>query len=153
NTVEEIGVEKYAKFCVDNDMRDIIFVGLENEEIKNELIKRGLKVSCYIQSMMLPEEIESAKASNGFVYMQAKAAPEKINPAFPTLADCIRHLREQGIDRTIYCGVGVSSPEDFKMVKQAKGDGAFVGSTILKLYDNPEKMVETIKAFKAADKD
>ncbi|NLB37167.1 MAG: tryptophan synthase subunit alpha, partial [Clostridiales bacterium] len=38
NTVEEIGVEKYAKFCVDNDMRDIIFVGLENEEIKNELI-------------------------------------------------------------------------------------------------------------------
>jgi tryptophan synthase alpha chain len=153
NTVKEIGIEKFADFCNSNDMKDIIFVGLENEDIKNKLIEKGLKVSCYVQSMMLPEEVESAKASNGFVYMQAKAAPEKINPAFPTLADCIRYLREQGIERPIYCGVGVSQPSDFKMVKDAKGDGAFVGSTILKLYDNPEKLIETIKSFKAADID
>ena len=32
--------------------------------------------------------------------------------------------------------------------KEAGGDGAFVGSTILKLHDEPEKMKETIRKFK-----
>lgn len=152
NTVKEIGVDKFSKFCIDNDFNDIIFVGLENENIKNELINNGLKVSCYVQFQMNKEEIESAKASNGFVYMQAKSAPEKINPEYPTLADCIKKLKQEGITRKIYCGVGVYTPEDFKMVKDAGADGAFVGSTILKLYDNPDKLTKTIASFKAADK-
>ncbi|MDD4700271.1 MAG: tryptophan synthase subunit alpha [Oscillospiraceae bacterium] len=153
STVKEIGVEKFIGFCLSNDIKDIIYVGLENEVIKNQMIQKGIQISCYVQFNMLDKEIESAKASNGFVYMQAVAAPGKINPKFPTLADCIKHLRNQGIDRPIYCGVGVSTPTDFKMVKDAKGDGAFVGSTILKLYNNPEALVETIKAFKAEDEE
>jgi tryptophan synthase alpha chain len=151
NTVKEIGVEKFSSFCLENDLKDIILVGLENEEIKNKLIEKGLKVSCYVQFQMDENEIKSAKASNGFVYMQAKPAPEQINPKFPTLADCIQKLRDEGIQREIYCGVGVYTPEDFKMVKDSKGDGAFVGSTILKLYDNPPKLMETIAALKAVD--
>ncbi|WP_101696312.1 tryptophan synthase subunit alpha [Clostridium minihomine] len=151
NTVKEIGVEKFADFCVNNELKDLIFVGLCDDTIKNQLIERGLRVSCYVQFPMHPEEIASAQDSNGFVYMQAKAEPEKINPKFPTLADCIQHLRSIGIDREIYCGVGVSTPEDFKMVKQSGGDGAFVGSTVLKLYDKPEELKATIRAFKKAD--
>lgn len=151
NTVKEIGVEKFSSFCLDNNLKDIILVGLENEEIKNKLIEKGLKISCYVQFQMDEDEIKSAKASNGFVYMQAKPAPEQINPKFPTLADCIQKLRDEGIKREIYCGVGVYTPEDFKMVKDSKGDGAFVGSTILKLYDNPTKLMETIAALKAVD--
>ncbi len=148
-TVKEIGVEKFIDFCNTNDLKDIIFVGLENDNIKNHLIESGLRVSCYVQFPMFPEEVESAKASNGFVYMQAKTTSDKINPAFPTLAHCIEHLRKQGIDREIYCGVGVSTPEDYEMVKNAKADGAFVGSTVLKLYNDPDKLMETIAAFKA----
>ena len=149
NTVKEIGVQKFIDFCLSNDLKDIIFVGLENENIKKRLIENGIKVSCYVQFNMPPEEIDSAKASNGFVYMQAKTTPEKINPQFPTLADCIKYLRDQGIEREIYCGVGIYKPSDFKMVKDAKGDGAFVGSKILKLYNNPEKLMATIASFKA----
>lgn len=152
NTVKEIGVQKFIDFCLANDLTDIIFVGLENENIKDLLIDNGIKVSCYVQFNMIPEEIDSAKASNGFVYMQAKTIPEKINPRFPTLADCIKYLRAQGIERKIYCGVGIYEPSDFKMVKDAKGDGAFVGSTILKLCKNPEKLMATIASFKAVDK-
>lgn len=153
NTVQEIGVERFADFCIENDLKDLIFVGLSSEEIKTRLIERGLRVSCYVQFPMLESEIESALASNGFVYMQAKAEPEKINPNFPTLADCIAHLRSRGVDREIYCGVGVYTPEDFKMVKQSGGDGAFVGSTVLKLYDKPEELKTAIQAFKAADRE
>jgi len=148
NTVLEIGKEKFTDFCVNNGFFDVIYVGLQNEDTKNYLLSRGLKISCYVQFHMMQEEIESAKNSNGFVYMQAKPTSGNINAKFPTLKDCIAELRRQGIDRDIFCGVGVATSEDYKMVEEAGGDGAFVGSTILKLFDNVPELTKTIRAFK-----
>jgi tryptophan synthase alpha chain len=151
NTVKEIGVEKFINFCLDNDFKDVLLVGLSSDEVKDQIIAAGLRVSCYVQFQMLDEEIEQAKASNGFVYMQAKVTPGQgsVNPKYPTLKDCIQGLRDAGIDRPIYCGVGVHAPEDVKMVKEAGGDAAFVGSTILKLQEDIPAMKEKIKEFVA----
>ena len=149
NTVEEIGVEKFIRFCLDNNYLDIILVGLKDEVIKNQIIASGLRVSCYVQFHLDPTEVEYAKRSNGFVYLQAKPAPGQANPAYPELKDCIRYLREQGITNPIYCGVGVHAPEDAGMVKQAGGDAAFVGSTILKLHDDLPAMKDMIRRFKS----
>ncbi len=148
NTVEEIGTEHFIEFCKENDFKDVLLVGLKGEIIKNQIIESGLKVSCYVQFHMLPEEIESAKASNGFVYMQAKPNGN-INPDFPTLKDCIKHLRDCGIERPIYCGVGIHAPKDVKMAKEAGADAAFVGSTILKLHEDVPAMKGMIRKFKA----
>ncbi len=151
NTIQEIGVDKFIRFCLDNDFRDVLLVGLSGNEIKDKIIAAGLRVSCYVQFQMLEEEIESAKNSNGFVYLQAKVTPGQghVNPKYPTLKDCVRCLRDHGIDRPIYCGVGVHSPEDVKMVKEAGADAAFVGSTILKLQEDIPAMKEKIREFAA----
>lgn len=146
NTVEEIGTERFISFCLENDFKDILLVGLKNNRIKDQIIAAGLRVSCYVQYQMLPEEIEMAKQSNGFVYMQAKPTKE-VNPQYPDLKSCIAHLRACGIERPIYCGVGVHAPEDVRMVKEAGGDAAFVGSTILKLHEDIPAMKEMIKKF------
>ena len=148
NTVKEIGTDRFIQFCVKNDLQDIIFVGLENDEIKNRLINGGLRVSCYVRQKMDAAEISSAVRSNGFVYLQAKVPEDQVNPDFPTIKNCIEYLRKMGVDREIYCGVGIYTPEDFKMVMDAGADGAFVGSTVLKLYDQPEKLKETVRKFK-----
>lgn len=147
NTVEEIGVEKFIGFCLENDYRDIILVGLRDDSIKNKIIKAGLRVSCYVQFQMDETEVKYALQSNGFVYLQAVPAPGQVNPKYPTLADCIKYLRSRGLKSEIYCGVGVHAPEDAAMVKKAGGDGAFVGSTILKLHDNKEALTQKIKDF------
>ncbi|MEG1741524.1 MAG: tryptophan synthase subunit alpha, partial [Acetivibrio sp.] len=149
NTVLEIGVDKFIAFCKDNDFEDVLLVGLQDEAVKNKIIGAGIKVSCYVQFHMLPEEMESAKESNGFVYMQAKPNPGQINEEYPTLKDCIQKLRDCDIQRPIYCGVGVHAPEDVKMVKEAGGDAAFVGSAILKLQEDIPAMKDMIRAFKA----
>lgn len=151
NTIQEMGVEKFINFCLDNDLKDVLLVGLSSEEIKDRIIEAGLRVSCYVQFQMLEEEIESAKKSNGFVYLQAKVTPGQghVNPKYPTLKDCVQGLRDAGIDRPIYCGVGVHAPEDVKMVKEAGGDAAFVGSTILKLQDDIPAMKDKIREFVA----
>ncbi len=145
NTIEEIGVERFTSFCKENGLVDIILCGIKNDDIKNYLILNGLKISCYIQRAMEKSEVDYAISSNGFVYLQAKS--DKEYPQFPTLASCIEYLRENGITRPIYCGVGIHTLEDVKMAKEAGSDAVFVGSTILKLQDNPPKLIQTIKEF------
>lgn len=149
NTVEEIGVDKFIRFCLDNDYRDIILVGLKDEVIKNKVIENGLRVSCYVQFHLPEQEVAYALKSNGFTYLQAVAAPGQATAEHPTLESCIRYLREQGLKNPIYCGVGVHAPKDVALVKAAGGDGAFIGSAILKLHDNKPALMEKIREFKA----
>ena len=149
NVIEEIGYDKFLRFCLDNDFLDMILVGIKDDVIKNKLIAAGIRVSCYVQFDLKDQEVEYAKASNGFVYLQAKPAPGQARPEYPELKDCIRYLREQGVTNPIYCGVGIHQPEDAAMAKAAGADAVFVGSTILKLHDDPERMEAKIREFSA----
>ena len=149
NVIEEIGYEKFERFCLTYDFLDMILVGIKDDVIKNKLIQAGIRVSCYVQYDLQDTEVEYAKQSNGFVYLQAKPAPGQARPDYPELKDCIRYLREKGISNPIYCGVGIHQPEDAAMAKEAGADAVFVGSTILKLHDDPEQMAQKIREFKA----
>ena len=127
DTVIEIGTEKFIKYCKENDLLDLIFVGLKDEVIKQQLISNGIRVSCYVQFHLPEDEVKSALESNGFVYLQAKPIANNINPKYPTLDTCIDFLRNKGVERPIYCGVGISSEEDVKNAKDSKADAVFVG--------------------------
>lgn len=148
DTLEEMGYDRFVAFCRENGFADLILVGLKDDAIKVRLMADGLKVSCYVQFDLPEDEVAQAVASNGFVYMQAKPTAGRVNPACPTLADCIAYLRERGVDRPIYCGVGVHTPDDAAMVKAAGADGAFIGSAILKLHDDVPALTREIQAFK-----
>jgi tryptophan synthase alpha chain len=38
NTVEEIGVDRFIEFCLTNNLKDILLVGLKDDIIKNKII-------------------------------------------------------------------------------------------------------------------
>ena len=149
-SIKAIGKEVFAQFAKDNNLLDLIFVGLQSNEIKDYLIKQGIRVSCYIQYHLPEDEIQFALNSNGFVYLQAKPTTGNINPAFSTLTECINHIRERGIgfDRKIYCGVGIHTPEDAQMAKKSGADGIFVGSAFLNLHDDLDGLAKSIQGFK-----
>jgi len=149
NTVEEIGTDKFIAFALENNLLDVILVGLKDEVIKNAFIDKGLKVSCYVQFHLPADEVDYALKSNGFVYLQAVPAPGQADPGYPELKDCIWYLRSRGLRNPIYCGVGVHSPKDAAMVRTAGADGAFVGSAILKLHNDKPALMEMIRNFKA----
>lgn len=149
NTIEEIGLDKFINYCLRVGLLDIILCGIKNDFIKDKIISAGLRVSCYVQYKMDVKEIEYAKNSNGFVYMQGKPSSiDEVNPKFPTLKSCIKELKDNGIDRPIYCGVGIHVANDAKMAKEAGADAIFVGSTILKVQENTPLLINTIKEFK-----
>lgn len=150
NTIEEIGTERLLTFCQEHGFKDMILVGPKNEEIKDRLMAGGIRISCYVRFGMRPIEIEYAKKSNGFVYLQAKAPADEVNPLYPELGDCIRHLREEGIKAPIYCGVGIHTVKDVEMARRAGADAVFVGNAVMKLHDNPQMLADTIRGFKKA---
>lgn len=150
HTIKEIGPQKFLDFCIQNNLSDLIYIGNEYPEVRAMLIEKGIKVSSYVQFHMPETEVENARTASGFIYLQSKPGTE-INPQFLTLKSCIEYLRKNlKLKNPIYCGVGISSPEDICMVKEAGADGAFVGSLILRLHNDLPKMVETIRALKAA---
>lgn len=149
-TIDEIGYCQFIDFCHQNQFRDMILVGQKGPKVMNQLIKDGISVSSYVQFRMEAAEIKAAQESNGFVYMQAKPRQEKeINPNYPSLKDCIHALRRKyGIKNPIYCGVGIHGMDDIRMAKDSGADGVFVGSSILKLYQQPIELGKKIKEFK-----
>jgi len=149
-TIREIGVSKFVEFCIANDMRDMILVGRDTAALKKELIEIGMRISCYVQFHLPEEEIKAALDSNSFVYMQSKPISNNVNPLYPALKDCIHYLRYRGINRPIYCGVGVYTAEDVINVKQSGADGVFVGSAILNYSHDHLLLREVIQKFKAA---
>jgi tryptophan synthase alpha chain len=148
-TIKEYGEEKFASLANKIQAESVILIAPENDKIKKFLMKEGVKVASYIQFHLPEKEIEEARDSNGFIYLQAKPGNE-IKEGFESLDKIIKYLREErGFTQPIYCGVGISTKEDVKMVKAAGGDGVFIGSGLLKKEQEPNKMVGYLKGLKS----
>ncbi len=148
--IAEIGVDRLIAFMKDNGIKDLIYAGdVRRPEIRQRLIDGGIRLSSPVSHLMTEEELDGAVNSNGFVYMEGKPA-RGVRPGFETLERCIAELRRLGIDRPIYCGVGIHTPDDVRLVKRAKGDGVFIGSALVRQYDDKAGIARTIGEFKAA---
>ncbi len=148
-TIKEIGPDKFVDFLKKEDALDVIYVGSEFPEIRKKLMNNGVRISSFVPFDLDREHVEVAKSTNGFVYMQAKSTGD-VNPDYPTLRSCINYLREEAkIRRPIYAGVGIRDESDISTVKEAGADGAFVGSTVLKLHNDIPKLKQTIKKLKS----
>ena len=144
HSIIEYGVEKFIINCKLNNIEDVILVGNKDDEIKNIL-----KISVYIQYHLDEKEIKNALNSNGFIYLQAKCGEKGFKEGFETLEKIIEYLRSLGISNPIYCGVGISTKDDYKMVNEAGEDAAFIGSALLKKETDQdiEKMIKSWKSY------
>lgn len=147
SSIKTVGVEKFIGFCQEHNILDIILVGNEDNVVKNQLMAAGIKVSSFIPYHLPQEEIDLAKNSNGFIYLQAKSTGKE-KEGCHTLKECIDYLRGLGLSQPIYCGMGISTREDIELVEKSGGDGAFIGSAVLKLQAEPAKLVSFIQELK-----
>lgn len=146
-----IGAEKLAEFCEKHRITNIISGDLHDEEAIAVLRAHGVKLARSVNYRMEEEDIQRCIHTDGFTYMQAfPSEGQKVKTGFEKLETCIRYLRERKVSEPIYCGAGIKSPVDAARVKEAGGQGFFVGSSIIKLYDNPEKLTALIREYKQA---
>ncbi len=145
HTVLEIGVETFIRRFRQAGLDALILVGSRDDRVKKQLLEAGIKIASYVTYALPDAEVEDAKTANGFVYLQAKPAGA-VRPGCESLAQCVSYLRQSGIQAPIYCGVGVSTPQDVREIREAGGDGAFIGSALLK-QPSEEETVRYLRAL------
>ena len=149
--IASIGGEKVASFCEAHGIRSIISGDLADPKALQALKDHGVRLARAVNYRMREEDIQRCIHTDGFTYMQAFPSPgQEIKPGFEELETCIRYLRERGVSEPIYCGAGIKGPEDAARVKAAGGEGFFIGSSIIKLYDEPEALLKLLREYRQA---
>lgn len=146
-----IGAEKLGAFCKAHRIVNIISGDLHDDKAIAALTAEGVKLARAVNYKMDEADIQRCISTNGFTYMQAFPSPgQYVKPGFEDIETCIKYLRQRYVSEPIYCGAGVKSPEDARRLMKAGAQGFFVGSSIIKMYDNPAKLVELIRQYKQA---
>lgn len=149
--IMSIGGEKLAAFCEEIGVKYIISGDLHDPDALAAFRAHGVKLARSVNYKMNEDDIQRCIETDGFTYMQAFLTPgQQAKPGFEELSTCLRYLRERKVSEPIYCGAGITGPDDARRVKEAGGNGFFVGSSIIKLYDEPEKLVALIREYKKA---
>lgn len=151
-SVFDIGVEKLANFCNENQIDTIITADFTEPVATAYLERHGVFIAPFVSFEMRPEMVDRALQSKTFVYMQAMPYVNQHTADFPptTLKTCIDKLRAGTPHMPIYCGGGIRSPQELAFIRQSGGDGFFIGSSVMQYYDNPDKLLETLRGYKAA---
>lgn len=76
-------------------------------------------------------------------YVDPPYLREKILQGRSECSDYETHLKELAAFRKKF-------PQDVAFIRESGGQGFFLGSTIMQYYEEPEKLMETIRAYKKA---
>lgn len=139
--------QRYGRFCLDAGVDCIISANLTPQSIA-VFDEMGVK-RCSFGSLILdPQRLEACKGPGGLIYCQANFLPGQTPvPGYETLQKVIAYMRSIGITRPIYCGGGIKTPEDAKRVKDSGADGFFVGTAIVSLADQIDKLKAEIRGY------
>lgn len=152
--IMKIGADRLRDFCKETGIQYVISGDLKDEKMIEIFREYGIKLARVANYKMQEEDIQRCIETDGFTYMQAFPNPgQYIKPGFEELDVCMKYLRERKVSEPIYCGGGIKGPADAARVKAAGGNGFFVGSSIIKLYDDPEALEKLIREYKDAVKD
>lgn len=147
--IDAIGHENLSEYCKENNIFTIICPDITDHlDLQDKLSAMGVKFVAPFHYDVDDEELQNCINAKGFVYMQA-FPPEwqKVKPGFERPDIIVRYLRENGVKQEIYAGVGIKDFDDVKTIKEAGADGFFVGSSLMKLYDNKEELRRMISLF------
>ena len=151
NTIEDIGIDNVIKEYKRSGIKYAGIVG-STYDIQSKFEKEGISVSFYVQKHLPIDEVVKAKAANRISYQFKELPGQSINNDIHSYKEGVDFLREQGCKGKIYATVGIKTPKDIEEVKNAGAQGAFIGSALMKVLNDPNKLKSVLTAFvKAAD--
>lgn len=151
DTINSVGIDRYFDFFRKSGMKCLLGIGLD-DEIKGAAKENGIGLSASVSCRLLQREINYALSlKKGIVYMTYKGgSTDPFKEGYETVASRVKYVRDAGITLPIFCGVGIRTAEDIREIREAGADGAFLGSSLMKNYDNPKLLLETIEELREA---
>lgn len=149
-----IGTDSYIGFCKKNHIRTcrISGDGAAFELARKDMNAGGIDTLAFIDYNMPQEQIELAKNTRRAVML--RNIREGMEPREHRISwkERIDFLRENGIEAPIYATAGMLCGKDLIEAKEAGADGAYVGSCLIKLWENESEMLRLLEDFEMAAK-
>ena len=151
STVEQVGMERFLRFYTESRMACLFGVMMDGK-MRAEFKRLGIGMSAAIQWDLNEERVQYALSlDSGIVYLRSKPASEaQIRPGLETMDRIITYLRERGIKLPIYAGVGIRTPDDIKRLKDNGVEGCFLGSSLMRHFDNEKELLKTVEELAKA---
>jgi len=140
DVVEAIGLKKFAEFCKEIGSYTIRDGNVEYVDWINK--EYGLRISNFV-FYYLPESDILRAAGNGNLTMlrSNKDHPEWVpRDGLHSWTDRVAYIRNRGVEGPVFAVAGILTKEQLEDVKAAKADGAYIGTTLMKLWDDEEAL-------------
>lgn len=153
DVVLTIGSVNYIRFCKENHIRTVRISGDGVIELaRKDMNSQGIDTLTFIDFDMKDEDIEFARQTGRSIMLRNKRAGMAPRPGLETWQQRMDYLRGKGITAPIYATAGITCGADLTEARQAGASGAFVGSCLMKRWDDEADMLRLLAELEQAAK-
>lgn len=146
-----IGSCNYIDFCHENNIKTCRIAGEGVIELaRKDMNKEGIDTLTFIDYNMKEEDIDFAVETGRTLMLRNKRAHMESREGLTSWKERIEYLRKKGVKADIYATAGITCGNDLLEAKEAGAAGAFVGSCLMKLWDDEAKMLELMADLERA---
>lgn len=146
-----IGSSGYIDFCKRNNIKTCRISGDGVIEVaRKDMNKEGIDTLTFIDYNMRQDDIDFARETGRAVMLRNVREGMQPRDGMVSWKDRIAFIRSRGVTSPIYATAGLKCGADLIEAKKAGAAGAFVGSVIMKHWDDEEKMFAVLMDFEKA---
>lgn len=146
-----IGSKNYINFCKTNNIHTCRISGDGVIEIaRKDINASGIDTLTFINYNMPEDEVSFALKTGRSIMLRNRRSGMEPRPGCESWDERINYLRSIGITAPIYATAGITCGADLMEAKQAGANGAFVGSCLMKLWDDEQAMFTLLKDLEDA---
>ena len=153
DTVAELGAQALIDFAKKVDMTRMSWIPSRedpDEALLKKLRDAGLQILHPILFHLPQEEIDEAvKAAEPMILMLegGEGNCEPPRKGYETVPQALKYLRSCGVEGPICVTMGIRTPQRAYELRQQGADGAYVGSCLMKVWDEPAELSRLIGDF------
>lgn len=145
DVIETIGLEKFTEFCLEIGVYSVLAM---DPEIMKYLNQKGISTATFIGYDTSDQAIELAKSGdNQIVFVSNKNGRTKPREGLVTWSERISYIRKAGVTAPVFGVTGISTAEELAEVREAGADGAYIGTIMMKLWENETELWKKLDAF------
>ena len=146
-----VGTRSYIDFCRKNRIKTCRISGDGViERARMDMNRAGIDTLTFIDYNMREEDVSFARETGRAVMLRNVRAGMEARSDMKSWTDRIGYLRERGITAPIYATAGITCGQDILEVKAAGAAGAFVGSCLMKLWEDEKNMLLLLEELERA---
>lgn len=156
DTVAELGAEALIAFANEVGMTRLSWITSRTNPdaaLLQKLRDARLQILHPVLFHLPQQEIEDAVRAAEPVILMLEGGEGNSEPprkGYETVPQALAYLRECGAEGPICVTMGIRTPQRVAQLREQGADGAYIGSVLMKVWDNPAELSRLIGEFEKA---